>query len=84
MLRNKYMMFWSASFGPLGGQGSVCMSIAEAWQPAIRDKVIVMLGRAQFVTMYYYEDLFGILNVYAPNHANTCAKFWARLAGQNF
>ena len=46
----------------------------------MKDKVIVVPGKAQFVTTQYHEDLVGILNVYVPNHAYACAKFWARLA----
>ena len=40
------------------------MSIAEAWQPMIREKVVVP-GRAQFVTFQYHDALIGLLNVYA-------------------
>ena len=42
--------------------------------------MIVVPGRAQFVTKQYHDDLIGILNVYAPNHASARAEFWARLA----
>ena len=51
VLRGKVDMFWSAGFGPMGGQGRVCMSVAEAWQSAIRDRVVVVPGRAQYITM---------------------------------
>ena len=55
------------------------MSIAEAWQSDIRDRVVVVPGRAQFVTMQYHDALVGFLNVYAPNHASARAEFWAHL-----
>ena len=34
-LRGKYEMFWCAGFGPMGGQGGVCIAIADAWQSAL-------------------------------------------------
>ena len=42
--------------------------------------MIVVIGKAQFITMQYHDDLIEILNVYAPNHASARAEFWARLA----
>ena len=56
-------MFWSASFGPMGGQGGVCMSIVGSWQPMICDKVVVVPSRAQFVMLQFHDDLIGLLNV---------------------
>ena len=56
------------------------MSVVEAWQSAIRDKVIVVPGRAQYITMQYHDTLIGILNVYAPNQASARTDFWALLA----
>ena len=46
VLRGRYDVFWSAGFGPMGGQGGVCMTVADAWQSAIRDRVIVVRSRA--------------------------------------
>ena len=80
VLRGKSDVFWSAGFGPMGGQGGVCMSVAEAWQSAVRDRVIVVPGRAQYITMQYHDAVIGILNVYAPNQASARADFWALLA----
>ena len=68
------------ALAPWGGQGGVCISIAEAWQTAIRDRVTVVPGRAHSVTMKYHDEVIGILNVYSPNHASARAELWARLA----
>ena len=56
------------------------MSIAESWQSAFRDRVVVVSGRAQFITLQYHDALVGFLNVYAPNQASARAEFWVRLA----
>ena len=56
------------------------MSVAEAWQSAVRERVIVVPGRAQYITMQYHDAVIGILNVYAPNQASARADFWALLA----
>ena len=80
LLSGRYESFWSTGFGPMGGQGGVCMSIAESWQPLVLERRILMPGRAQVVTVQYHGDILGVLNVYAPNHASARAKFWSQIA----
>ena len=43
-------------------------------------RVVVVPGRAQYITMQYHDEVIGILNVYAPNQASARADFWALLA----
>ena len=50
LMSGQWDTFWSASFGPMGGQGGVCMAIAEPWRQAIVDRGIVVPDRAQYVT----------------------------------
>ena len=44
-------VFWSASFGPSGIQGGVCISIADSWRAAILERGIIVQGRAQWITL---------------------------------
>ena len=45
LLSGRYESFWSVGFGPMGGQGGVCMSIAETWQPSVLERRILVPGR---------------------------------------
>ena len=75
ILSGRWDTFWSAGFGPMGGQGGVCISIAESWQQAIVHWRTIVLGCAQYVTLRMHGEHVGVLNVYAPNHASTKADF---------
>ena len=79
ILSGRWDTFWSAGFGPMGGQGGVCISIAESWQQAIVDRRIIVPGRAQYVTLRMHGEHVGVLNVYAPNHASARADFWTQI-----
>ena len=80
LLSGRYETFWSVGFGPMEGQGGVCMSIAEVWQPSVLERSVLVPGRAQVVTVQYHGGILGILNVYAPNHASARAEFWLQIA----
>ena len=74
-------VFWSASFGPSGVQGGVCISIADSWRPAILERGIIVQGRAQWITLQWRQVRVGLLNIYAPNHASARAQFWDQILG---
>ena len=44
-------VFWSASFGPFGVQGGLCMSIADSWHSAILERVGIVQGRPQWTML---------------------------------
>ena len=56
------------------------MSIADAWQAAIIDRGIVILGQAQWMIFQWGEVRLGLLNLYAPNHESACTTFWTQIA----
>ena len=80
LLHRHSEVFWSASFGPSGIQGGVCMSIADTWRDAIIDRGVVIPGRAQWMLFQWGEVRMGILNLYAPNHESARAEFWTQIA----
>ena len=67
-------MFWSSTIGPNVDEGCACISIAEKWRSCIVEKLF--LGRGQCVIFQDGDVICGFLNVYAPNHPSTRAKFW--------
>ena len=73
-------VFWSASYGPSGTQGGVCISIGDSWRSAIVGRGIVVPGRAQWLLLQWGQQRLGMLNVYAPNHASARADFWSAIA----
>ena len=81
ILMNRHSeVFWSASFGPSGLQGGVCMSIADTWQTATVDRGVVIPGRVQWMIFQWGQVKLGLLNLYAPNHESARAEFWMKIA----
>ena len=60
-------------------QGSVCISIVDAWRSTILDHGVIVLGQAQWLKLQWGQMCFGLLNLYAFNHASSWFDFWLEI-----
>ena len=78
-LKGSWDMHWSEAYGTSGNKGGVCISIAEKWRPYLENKRVIVRGRGQYVELKVDGVSWGILNVYAPNHASARTLFWTQI-----
>ena len=72
-------MVWVPGYGSTQLQGGLCMAICDIWQVTILDVGNLLLGRAQYVIMKFYNKKVGFLNLYAPNSSRERLKMWIEL-----
>ena len=75
-LPGNWEMFWSEAYGPYASKGGVCISVAEHWKSLILHKEVLVQGRAQCVLLQLEGEVWGVLNIYAPNQASNRKRFW--------
>ena len=63
----------------MGFKVGYVLAIKDVWQPFIKAKYVLVLGRAQCLNVRMHDQDVGILNLYAPNNASARAVFWDHL-----
>ena len=71
--------FWRQGYGAEENAGGVCISSRGVWRQQIVHAEIITQGMAQFLILEHEESRWGLLNVYAPNHASARARLWEEI-----
>ena len=71
--------FWGQGYGIEENAGGVCIAYKGIWRANVLHTEIITQGRAQFFILEMEETRWGILNIYAPNHASARARLWEEI-----
>ncbi len=71
--------FWGHGYGAEENAGGVCIVSKGLWRKNILHSEVIEQGRAQFLILEHADARWGIVNVYAPNHASARAILWEKI-----
>ena len=82
LLPGKWRQFWVLAVGDNCLKTGLCIVINDIWLCYFLHYGVLTCGRGQYVIFQIGLKKWGLMNIYAPNHARDRAILWKRILSQ--
>ena len=82
LLPGQWKQFWVPAIGDNRLKAGLCIAISDIWWPAFMQYGVLDCGRGQYIILQIGSKKWGLLNIYAPNHARDRTTLWKSIMPQ--
>ena len=82
LLTGQWRQFWVPAIGDNSLKAGLCIAINDIWWPSFLHYGILTCGRGHYVIFQLGVKKWGLLNIYAPNHARDRTILWKNIMSQ--
>ena len=82
MMPGKWRQFWVPAVGDNSLKAGLCIALNDTWLGSFLQYGVLTCGRGQYVIFQIGLKKWGLMNIYAPNHARDRAILWENILSQ--
>ena len=82
LLTGQWRQFWVPAISDNSLKAGLCIAINDIWWPSFLHYGILTCGRGHYVIFQLGVKKWGLLNIYAPNHARDRTILWKNIMSQ--
>ena len=82
LLPGQWKQFWVPAIGDNSLKAGLCIAISDIWWSAFMHYGVLDCGRGQYIILQIGSKKWGLLNIYAPNHARDRTTLWKSIMPQ--